>query len=279
MLQGVLVILEAAEDGRYLLLYGVKGVQAEQVGGHDHVAVSCCCGSRAGRLPVGKEDIHQRAVAHLLIVDPQGIHQDPLGIDQDLLLQCLREIAVLVADLVFVHIQREGAGRPGQHLDDGHLDQGFQPLVGVSGLENTLLDQRGDQRFAGFTGKLLLQKGLFEPFFTEEAHLGQQLADADAVVEVVGADEIPVAEDQLALALLALDRQRPRLPGGMDQLDDVDDRHVCQISGKGHGGLSFHGGYVALCSHHARVSCRYLMRCGMSAAAPRRFLRSSSYSE
>src|SRR6266480_784583 len=83
-------------------------------------------------------------------------------------------------------------------------------------------------------GIFLRLKSLVEDFGRDDVEVDEDLPDPDAIIQVIGTDHIAVLEDQLTFPLAALDAQNAGLSGRVQQLDDVDDRQVFQVSGKRH---------------------------------------------
>ncbi len=174
----------------------------------------------------------QFAVALFLVVDAQGIHQHVLGVQQEFLVQFFGEITVFIGNRQAFYIKRKCAGRPGENFDDRQLDQHFQRFEGGLPLDLSFFDQHGDQRLPGFAGAFLVQECLRKGFLRYRPGLDQNFPDANAVVRMVGTDDVPAGKDQLALALASPDTERPRLFRGMQQLDDIDNGQVFKVSGK-----------------------------------------------
>ncbi len=121
---------------------------------------------------------------------------------------------------------------PGHHLDNGHLDQGFKAVVCRSLIDHALLQQGVDQRQTSVAGTVLDFQRPGQLFFADGAGADQNLADAYAAVQVVGADQVPLVEHQLTLAPLAGKAQHAALAGPVQQLDDIDDGKMLQIACK-----------------------------------------------
>src|SRR5512133_1409800 len=105
--------------------------------------------------------------------------------------------------------RRRAAGRsssrwrgPGR---SSHLYQGFQPFVSILAFDIAMFDQNFDQRFAGTVYHFLLKERPVKILLCEKFFLDQDLTNSDAVIQMIGAHKIAVAEGQLTFALLALD--------------------------------------------------------------------------
>ena len=111
---------------------------------------------------------------------------------------------------------------------------GLQPAVGLLALHAAGLDQQRDQRGGVRPAPGLLGERQVERLAGDGPQFDQDRPDAKPGVHVVRADDETVAEAELALALGARQPQGAGLAGLLQQLDDVDEGEVLQITGKGH---------------------------------------------
>lgn len=60
----------------------------------------------------------------------------------------------------------------------------------------------------------------------------EDFSDSDSAVQVIGTDDVAVLEDQLAFPRTACEPQNARFPGRVEQLYDIDNRRVFELSDK-----------------------------------------------
>ena len=143
----------------------------------------------------------ENAVPPLFVIDAQCVHQDILGIDTKVFMESFRQIAIILGKSDIIDIDGKGSAVPGEDVDDGHDDQGFQPLKGELLVDLAGIDEHGDQGLTLLAGLFLLLQGLLEEIRRNRIHADQHLTQAHAVIAVVGTDDVTVAEDQPALPL------------------------------------------------------------------------------